>query len=286
MTRLAIMSCLVALIGVDVSSAQDVARPCSPATLFEWYDTPSVEYELGGLVTDRPDFTEASSTVGAGVVQLETGYTYIYDDDGTTQKRIHSWGEPLLRIGLLENWFEFRFAMFPISRTETTANRRTGSDALEDIYVGAKIALTPQCGLLPETAILPQFIAPTGGIGFTPRTPLWGVNYLYSWELNELYSLGGSTQFNRALDDSGREFTAWAQSVSLSRSLTENVGSYAEFFAFFPTGADTALPEYYFNGGFAWLLTDDIQFDVRAGMGLNDNAEDFFTGTGLTFRFH
>ena len=60
------------------------------------------------LVTDRPDFTEASSTVGLGVAQLEFGYTYTYDNDGTQSTRTHSFGEPLLRVGILAEWLEFR----------------------------------------------------------------------------------------------------------------------------------------------------------------------------------
>ena len=34
------------------------------------------------LVTDRPDFTESSTTVGQGVVQLEMGYTFTGDSSG------------------------------------------------------------------------------------------------------------------------------------------------------------------------------------------------------------
>ncbi|MCA9212882.1 MAG: hypothetical protein KDB27_07455 [Planctomycetales bacterium] len=32
-------------------------------------------------------------------------------------------------------------------------------------------------------------------------------------------------------------------------------------------------------------MSDDVQFDIRAGMGLNDDADDFFVGTGLSVRF-
>ena len=34
------------------------------------------------IATDRPDFTEASSTVGKGRIQLEAGYTYLHDRSG------------------------------------------------------------------------------------------------------------------------------------------------------------------------------------------------------------
>ncbi|MGH7200498.1 MAG: transporter [Planctomycetaceae bacterium] len=34
-----------------------------------------------------------------------------------------------------------------------------------------------------------------------------------------------------------------------------------------------------------WLINDDVQWDIRAGWGLNSAADDFFCGTGLSIRF-
>jgi len=63
------------------------------------------------------------------------------------------------------------------------------------------------------------------------------------------------------------------------------VGAYTEWFAFIPSGADTARTEHYFNGGFSYLISNNIQFDILAGVGLNDAADDYFLGTGLSIRF-
>ena len=52
-----------------------------------------------------------------------------------------------------------------------------------------------------------------------------------------------------------------------------------------PDNAATAQVEHYGNGGFTFLFNDDIQWDIRAGLGLNDAAEDYFVGTGLSIRF-
>jgi len=62
-------------------------------------------------------------------------------------------------------------------------------------------------------------------------------------------------------------------------------GAYTEWFAVFPDSADTQQTEHYFNGGFTYLISNDIQWDVRAGTGLNDAADDFFVGTGVSIRF-
>jgi hypothetical protein len=91
---------------------------CEAGTLFRW----SFDKATGGpnlaaepLVTDRPDFTEATSTVGRGVAQLEFGYAYFYDREGGVSVRSQSLGEPLLRYGVVANWLEFRAALFPVA---------------------------------------------------------------------------------------------------------------------------------------------------------------------------
>ena len=99
--------------------------------------------------------------------------------------------------------------------------------------------------------------------------------------------MGGSTQFNRTLDDvTGDAYTEWAQSWTVGYSLTERVGAYTEWFAFFPHSADTASPEHYFNGGFTFLLNDDVQWDIRSGVGVSGAADDYFVGTGLSLRLY
>ena len=234
------------------------------------------------LITDRPDFTEASSTVGRGVTQVELGYTYLTDEDGGVRTDTHVYPELLIRQGLFRDWFELRVAYTAGTENEGPI-RREGS---ADLYVGAKIGLTPQKGALPEMAIIPQAFLDTGSDVFTSGEDLFGVNWLYGWDLNDRLSLAGSTQFNRFVDDiTANEYTLWAQSITAGLSLTEKTGAYFEWFAFFPDNADTDPVEHYLNGGLTRLINNNVQFDVRAGFGLNDSAQDFFVGTGLAIRF-
>lgn len=258
---------------------------CGRKTLLQWsYGTsfsggPNLDEPL---VTDRPDFTEATSTVGRGVAQLEIGYTYFYDDDGVTTTKIHSYPETLLRYGMFADWFELRLGW-------NYLNEEVGSVAMagaSDMYLGAKIGLTPQEGILPEMALIPQMRLPTGSDNFSADEMLPGLNWNYGWEINDFISTAGSTQFNREIDNvTGNAYTGWAQSWTVAYSLTDRFGAYTEYFGLFPTHAETTLPENYFNGGFTFLVSDDIQWDIRGGTGLNDAAADYFLGTGLSIRF-
>src|SRR5215207_9327340 len=92
-----------------------------PPTLFQWYyeEAPEAGSKLDEpLVTDRPDFTESPATVGQGVVQLETGYTFTTDSAGGLRTTNHSFPESLWRIGMLADWLEFRIVWnYEVERT-------------------------------------------------------------------------------------------------------------------------------------------------------------------------
>ncbi|AMV20193.1 transporter [Planctomyces sp. SH-PL14] len=253
------------------------------STLFQWRESSPVVAEESAITTDRPDFTEASSTVGAGVCQLETGYTFVMDRDGGTTSAEHSIPEALLRVGVLRDWLELRMA-WNFSAEYLPAASTSGA---EDLYVGTKLALTLQDGLFPEMSIVPQLTIPTGSRSRTADRALPGVNLLYGWDINDFLCAGGSTQFNQTIDgETGSEFTEWAQSWTFGYTLGEHVGAYTEWFAFFPDGAEAIQTEHYLNGGFTFRPTDDIQWDLRIGMGLNDAADDLFCGVGYSVRWH
>jgi len=238
------------------------------------------------LVTDRPDFTEASSTVGRGVMQLESGYTYVYDSDSTGSFKAHSFPEALLRVGVLADWLELRVAWNYAEETTTQfGGGRDLATGSEDLYLGVKLGLTGQEGILPEMAILPQMTVPTGSGDFTADEVLPGLNWLYGWDVNDWLATGGSTQANRALDDvSDEPYLEIAQSWTINYSLAEWLGAYTEWFVIGTDGADTNHTEHYADGGFTFLATDNLQFDIRAGVGLNDAADDYFVGSGFAIR--
>jgi hypothetical protein len=269
-------------------------------TLFLWPGQEPSDDEEVPFATDRPDFTEASSTVGRGRVQLEFGYTFIQDDEDGARVRAQSFPETLLRVGVLADWLEFRMAWnYGIERTTEGGVSTTISEP-EDLYLGVKLWLTEQDGIFPEMALVPQMTVPSAPVLTEPFAPLFqptrafgtgevmpGVNWLYGWDIGEIGYIAGSTQGNRALDDAGVFYTEFAQSVTVGYVWTERLTQYTEWFAFFPHGAvdPGTQPEHYLNGGFTYLVADNFQVDVRAGYGLNRAADDFFAGTGAAFRY-
>jgi Putative MetA-pathway of phenol degradation len=282
---------LIVVVAVASDGSRFAAAANGPGTLMRWGCAPNVR---GGpdlnepLITDRPDFTESSSTVGMGVVQLEAGYTFTYDEHPSGRTNEHSFPEALWRIGMLADWFELRVAWnWGTSAENDFGLPTTTLNGAEDLYLGAKFGLTPQVELLPETALVLQANVPTGSSDLTAHEVLPGFNFAYSWEINDSLDTAGSTQVNREIDDNDTDYyTQIAQSWTVGYDWTEQLGSYAEWFAFIPEGAVTSHNQQYFNAGFTYLFTDNFQWDIRAGVGLNQAADDFFTGTGFSIRMY
>src|SRR5262249_10139106 len=137
-----------------------------PKALLKWAVGPEVEEKPEAedhIVTDRPDFTEASVTVGEGRVQLEAGYTHVRERSAGTTRITEPYPEALLRIGVLSDWLELRLGNTYIhSRTTAFGQTTEHLSGVDDLYLGTKVALTEQKGYLPETATIFQATVPTG----------------------------------------------------------------------------------------------------------------------------
>jgi hypothetical protein len=293
-----------------LSKGADTSTKGPPAKLFTWaignselgqsLDTPE-DPETDEIETDRPDFTQNRKTVGRGVVQLESGMTYLQGRKNSYND--FSFPETLLRIGVVADWLELRVSQsFASDRTNEVDGRSVGKTGAEDLVVGAKLALTAQRGWLPEMGMIVHTSIPTGSAGFMTPMMLPGLNWLYGWDITKRLSLAGSTQAYKtsdlvplptsrggiaALDHVQHSFLVVAQSFSMEYELTDKLSPYFEWFALFPSGAmdPTKNPQHYLDTGFTYKVTPNIQLDARAGMGLSPYSTALFAGSGLSVRF-
>ncbi|MCG8583813.1 MAG: transporter [Pirellulales bacterium] len=260
-----------------------------PGTLLQWSRCASFSGGPAGmdepLVADRPDFTESSVTVGRGVTQIEFGYTYEYDEDGTDRTRTHAYPNLLLRQGILAEWLEFRVGWSYVNEDSREGAIESGVDGSDDLSLGFKFSMTPQECMLPESALILQMSVPLGADGISADEVLPGIIYIYAWELNDTIGIAGSTAANRAIDDIGEAYTEIAQSAVMGIGLTDNLGAYVEWYAFFPHSGNNVDDEHVFNGGFTYHFTNNFMLDIEAGVGLTAAAPDYFVATGGAVRF-
>jgi hypothetical protein len=261
-----------------------------PESLFEWGLETEAEpndsaEEERPLELDRPDFTEASTTVGLGRTVIESGYTFSLERSGGITGRSHSYPETLVRAGMFADWFEFRIGQNFASLKLVGPFGSTSASGAEDLYLGCKLQLVKQQAWLPEAVIISQMTVPTGSRNFTGNQVLPGLALDYSWQITDRLDLGASTVGNGVVDVIGQPYLEVAQSAALHFKLTHALTTYVETYGLFPHHAQGVSPQYYADGGFSLMVTDDLEVDIRAGVGLNEQADNFFTGIGGGVRF-
>ncbi len=242
-------------------------------------------HEPKRLDPDRPHLPESSTTVGKGRIVLESGYTFTKKGSAFTSQ---SYPEALLRIGMFADWFEFRLGKSFLNREQTVAGVRARAEGAQDLYVGIKLALVEQQGFLPEIAVIPQMTLPTGSEAVGAGKVLPGLNVDCTWEvIKERFSIELLIANNDVQDDEAhRTHVELATGLTGVLALTPKLETFVEWDAFYPvTGADGAGPRHYAVGGFVYFITKNVEVDIRAGVGLNQRANDFLAGTGFAVRY-
>jgi hypothetical protein len=231
------------------------------------------------LVTDRPDFTESSSSVGSGVLQLESGVTYTDFRNGTNVTTI---GEILARWGVAKK-FELRFVLPTYSREGGGGN----ASGFLSSGVGFKYELAQGdgSGFLGgmETALIVSTTIPTGTSDFASSEWQPSAVFAASWELSPNVGIGTNFGVGRPADDENRYTSLWA-SVAVGVGLSDASSFFVELYGFNreeDRGPSTAT----FQTGFVYLFSPDLQADVRVARRLTDRGVDFLVGAGLSWRF-
>lgn len=231
--------------------------------------------EVPPLVSDRPDFTESALTVPKGMVQLEMGATY----SEVEQEESLALGELLVRVGLVSA-AEFRIGLNSYVDTSSPGGDVSG---WEDISLGAKVVLAEEHGGVPQAAILVSTTVRTGSAEVGAEHPEVGGVVSLSWGLSPKVGLGTNIGFTRASSEDGR-FDQYSWSIALGHDLGGGWGGYLEYYGLSreePNGPDV----HFANGGFTYLISDDLQLDARIGTGMNTASPDWFTGLGLVARW-
>jgi len=250
---------------------------------------PTTHGEAPPLITDRPDFTESPVAVAPGLFQLEGGYTFSKDAGEDT----HTLGEILLRIGILPR-LEARIGLnsFVVSTEPAEPgeglppSRPRSVRGLDDVTLGVKIELVrpaPSSPGVPRLAVIAGTSLPTGraDIGTDGLQP--GVLLAAAWELTGRLGLGTNFGYAYLEDEAGR-FDELSGSVAFGFSLTERLGTFAEYFGTFPVGSGRESDSFA-DAGVTYLLAPSLQLDMRVGLGLDGPHPNYFLGAGASWRW-
>ena len=244
------------------------------------------------IVTDRPDQTESASTAPFGTVQLEVGWTLSTDRTFDFLTREHVVLGALARIGLGTR-LEARigFAGWTTQMNEPPTGPTFDRSGLGDLDVGVKLKLADASARRPAVAVLGTLALPTGAEPFQRRRADPRVRLAFAHELSDRVGLGYNvgTEWNTECDPTiadacgERAFTDGFYTVAFGFSLTDALGAFIESFGTVPLN-EGRVTRHAVDGGFTFLLRENLQFDVHGGVGANDEAGDWFVGAGVAVR--
>ncbi|MGB5418150.1 transporter [Algibacter sp.] len=237
------------------------------------------ERETDALVADRPDATEASSTVGKSVLQLETGGLYESFETNNIQSENYTYNTMLIRYGILDN-IELRLGWnFIEGVTKINGNKLNAvSSGFSPLLLGVKIAITEEKGAIPEMALLLHTTHPFFA-SYDNKSTSTGTDFRFSFShtLSENSSLG----YNLGMAWDGDSTTAsYIYTLSYGYSLSNKIGAFAELYGDLPEGTNF---NHYWDAGLTYLVSNDFQLDAYFGTSITE-GQDLLLGLGLSYR--
>ncbi|MEI8379321.1 MAG: transporter [Planctomycetota bacterium] len=266
----------------------------------------SDEWDFYNLInTDRPDFTDATYSVGKGVTILESGYTYRKSEDSELHLDRRQLPETLLRVGVTDE-LEIRFkyvGYVMTSISDQTTGLKTSAFGNDDLQVSIKYEVLQQDDWRPMVTFLGGTTIPsgTGGISAYQTQPFanvvlgWGFRRWLYLKLSTGVDFVKTNDVTKVVEGSLQEgplglnqvdnITQWHQSASLLFQATKRVGGFVEWFSFFSNNSGDNRASNFVDTGLFIYLTPNIQADVRIGERISDRVNSVFTGAGLSLRF-
>jgi len=231
------------------------------------------------LITDRPDATEASSTVGKGILQIETGGLYESFEENNIKSESYTFNTTLIRYGILNN-VEIRLGWnFTEGTTKVNGNKLDNiSSGFSTLLLGVKIDIAEEKNGWPEVALIGH-VFPLFSASQDYRPETTGIDFRFSMShtLGEKSSLGYNLGGHWGNDSPE---AAAIYTVAYGYSITDKFGMYAEVYGDFP---EDNKANHYWDAGLTYLVSNDLQLDIYAGTSITE-GQDLLLGLGLSYR--
>ncbi len=240
------------------------------------------------MVTDRPDQTESAQVVPRGTTQLEIGWLLSREDEAGARLETTEVPGTLLRFGLSER-FELRLGWSGFVDQELSfGGSKLVRDGVGDAALAGKVLLRPERGAAPQVALLFGTSVPVGDDELTSDRYDPSFRFLFSNTLSDTvgigYNVGMFWETGTGDDGSLSTVSSFDYTLSLGFGVGARSGVFVELFGDVPASA-SGDPSASFDTGLTFQIRPRVQFDIAAGIGLTDNADDWFVGIGLSTRF-
>jgi len=262
---------------------------------------PTAKDRMREMSTDRPDKTESAYTVDAGHYQIEMdilSYSFDHNNPEKTDTRVTSWTVTAmnLKAGLLNN-IDLQLVIPPCNweRTKTRTDENSDGveeiateekDGLGDVVTRLKINLWGNDEGKTAFAIMPYVKFPTNQEQLGNDAVEGGIILPLAVELPHGWGMGVMTQFdfNRNSLYNGHH-VEYVNSITFGHDIIGNLAGYVEFFS--SVSAEPGVPGWVgtFDCGLTYALSENIQLDVGANLGVTRAADDLNPFIGISVRY-
>ncbi len=256
---------------------------------------PVLDDQLRDMDTDRPNATNTPHTVGAGHLQIETGFlddTYMRDrsQGGDVRNNALTLGRINLRLGVLNN-LEINATVdsFDVSSTTDHATGQiTRQHGFGDMGIGAKLNLWGDDGAddiwSTGFAIQPQLSIPTAQAGLGSGHPEFSIATPLLIIMPAGFHLGLQAVASRQRNGANTAYvTGWQGSASIDR-VFGTFDIYLEYWV--QPGIEAhAETQSSVDIGFTYPLTPNLVLDTGLNFGLSRHVHSIEFTTGASVRF-
>lgn len=225
--------------------------------------------------TGRPGQAIGAFTVGNKVLQFQQGvdYSTILDSNASNHVLLNN---NVIRYGFLET-FEFSALIDYQNNYYQFDSAESSLQGLSNLHLGFRVHITDQKGWRPTTGFqmrlsIPNLSADYKAENIAPVMVFvanWALPKSMSFATNWILSYNGNDQY-----PTGKYVLNFAFPIHNKWSgFIENFGQ-----------VNQSVFQTRFDGGFAYLLNNDVQLDISAGYGDNQNVKDVFISTGISWR--
>lgn len=217
--------------------------------------------------TGRPGQAIGTFVVGNKVFQLQSGFTR-----STLNKSYQDEGEftfsNVVRYGIGDR--------FELSGVVGYKSFNSSSDeGINSTQLGGRYHLTQLNGIIPNSCIQGRFSLKAEDNDFKRSGFVSSWIYSFSYKILQEYSLTTNIVFQTE-----RKTKDWSYVLNISRGLNER------FSAFIEAYGDLNLNQNYLDTGVGFLLNDDIQLDISAGIDIISGRNEWFIDAGISMRLY
>jgi hypothetical protein len=230
-------------------------------------------YAQTTIQTDRPDQTECPYITPKGFIQAENGFVYEHidrDNKGIVLPSI------LWKCGINKN-VELRLI------TEVNSMKAFGKTTTGFVptIIGFKTKICEEKGLVPDIGFIGHLAIPSAAskefkASYYAPSFRFNMQHTLSKDFTLAYNLGAEW-------DGETPEPTFIYTLTTGYSITEKLGAYVELYGFAP---QNNMPDHRADGGFTYLITNDVMVDVSGGVGITKESPINYFALGFSYRFN